>query len=370
MSSSVLHDQIPHSILFPNQPLFCLPPSVFNCICFVYILTTRQDKLSAKATKCVFLSYSRLHRGYRCYSTNTNRYFIFVDVTFFDGFSFFSSEELPHVSDVLHVPLVLPPLNFLSPLTDAVARPLQVYTHFPRPQTGSLADSYSMSPSSPALVPQPPNDLPIAIRKSTRSTCNPHLIYNFLSYHRLSLPNFTFIFTLSSVSIPTSTSKVLSHPRWKQSMVEEMDALSSNGTWELFTLSPDKSHVGCRWVYTVKVGPNGQVDRLKTRLVAKGYTQQYGLVYYDIFSPVAKIASVRLLFSVATMRSWPLLQLNIKNFFLHGDLAEEVYMEQPPCFVAQEEPGLVYKLRRSLYGLKQSSRAWFSQFTQWFKGLA
>ena len=118
----------------------------------------------------------------------------------------------------------------------------------------------------------------------------------------------------------------------------------------------------------MKVGLDGQVDRLKARLVAKGYTQQYGLDYYDTFYPVAKIASVRLLLSMVVMRSWPLFLLNIKNVFLHGDLAEEVYMEQPPGFVAQGKFGLVCKLRRSLYGLKQSSRAWFCRFSSMVQG--
>ena len=86
-------------------------------------------------------------------------------------------------------------------------------------------------------------------------------------------------------------------------MVEEMDALYSNDTWELVTLPPGKSPVGCRWVYTVKGGPNGQIDRLKARLAAKGYTQQYGSDYYDTFSLVVKIASVRLLLFMAVMRS-------------------------------------------------------------------
>ena len=142
-----------------------------------------------------------------------------------------------------------------------------------------------------------------------------------------------------------------------------MYALYSNDTWELVALPPGKSPVSCDWVYTVKVGPDGQIDRLKARLVAKGYTQQYGSDYYDAFSPVAKIASVRLLLYMVAMRSWPFFQLDIKNVFLHGDLAEEVYMEQPLGFVAQGESGLVCILRHSLYGLKQSPQVWFSRFS-------
>ena len=212
MSSSFLHDQIPHSIFFPNQLIFCLPPRVFSCVCFVHILTHGQDKLSTKATKCAFLGYSPLHRGYRCYSTNTNQYFISVNVTFFKSSSFFSSKEHPHVSDVLHVPLVFPPPDFPYPPTDVMTRPLHVYTCRSRPPTRPLADSSFMPPSSPTPVPQPLDDLPIAIRKGTRSTCNPHLVYNFLSYHRLSLPYFAFVSTLYFVFIPTSTSEALSHP--------------------------------------------------------------------------------------------------------------------------------------------------------------
>ena len=215
MSSSVLHDQIPHSIIFSNQPLFCLPTRVFGCVYFIHILTPGQDKLSAKATKCVFLGYSQLQTGYRCYPTDTNRYFISADVTFFEGSSFFSSEEPPHVSDVLHVPLVLLSPNFPSPLIDVMTQPLQIYTHRPHPLTGPLANSPFMPPSSPAPVLQPPDDLPIAIRKGTRYNCNPHLVYNFLSYHRLSLPYLAFVSILSSVFIPTSTSEALSHPGWK-----------------------------------------------------------------------------------------------------------------------------------------------------------
>ena len=142
-----------------------------------------------------------------------------------------------------------------------------------------------------------------------------------------------------------------------------MVVLHSIGTWDLVTLPVGKSHVGFRWVYTVKIGPNGRVDRLKARLVAKGYNQVQSSDYYDTFFPIAKMASVYLLLSMAAMRSWLMYQLDIKNAFLHGDLAKEVYMEQPPGFVAQGEFGLVCRLCHSLYGLKQSPRAWFGRFT-------
>ena len=105
------------------------------------------------------------------------------------------------------------------------------------------------------------------------------------------------------------------------------------------------------------------MDRLKARLVVKGYTQIYGSDYYDTFSLVAKMAFVRLLLSMAAMRSWPLYQLDIKNAFLHDDITKEVYMEQPLGFFAQGESGLVCRLRHSSYGLKWSSRAWFGRFS-------
>jgi len=117
----------------------------------------------------------------------------------------------------------------------------------------------------------------------------------------------------------------------------EMKAKHQNGTWELVPLPPTKRTIGCKWVYTVKFDPNGLVERLKVRLVAKGYIQTYGTDYDETFSPVAKISSVRILITLAANLGWPLFQLDVKNAFLHEDLHEEVYMEQPPGFVAQGE---------------------------------
>ena len=98
-------------------------------------------------------------------------------------------------------------------------------------------------------------------------------------------------------------------------MVDEMIALHSNRTWDLVPLPLGKSIIDCQWIYTIKVGPNEQVDCLKTHLVAKRYTQFYGLDYSDTFSPVAKMSYVRLFLSIAAMHHWLLYQLDIKNAF-------------------------------------------------------
>ena len=270
LPSLVLGDQVPNSLLFSNQPLFCLPPRVFGCTYFVHILTPSQDKLFVKATKCIFLSYSRLQRGYRCYSLNTHRYFDSVDVTFFEHSSRFST-PLPSSLEVLSLPLIfpIPALSFVSPITPC---PLQVYTRRPCIDTRPPNNSSPMTSSSTSLVLSSPTDPPIAIRKGTRSNRNPHPIYTFLSYHCLSSPYSAFISTLYSVSIPHTVHEALSHLGWEQAMFEEMTALHSPGTWDLVPLPAGKSLIGCCWVYTVKIGSNGRVDRHMARLVAKGYT--------------------------------------------------------------------------------------------------
>jgi Reverse transcriptase (RNA-dependent DNA polymerase) len=96
--------------------------------------------------------------------------------------------------------------------------------------------------------------------------------------------------------------------------------------------------------------------------VAKGYTQTFGIDFQETFSPVAKLNTVRVLLSLAVNLDWPLHQFDVKNAFLHGDLKEEIYMDIPPGYKCSGTNKKVCKLERSLYGLKQSPRAWFGRF--------
>jgi histone deacetylase 1/2 len=131
---------------------------------------------------------------------------------------------------------------------------------------------------------------------------------------------------------PVNLQAALDDPLWKAAMDEEFRALQINQTWKLVPPRVGTNVIDCRWVYKVKRKADGSVDRYKARLVAKGFKQRYGIDYEDTFSPVVKIATVRLVLAIVVSRGWSLRQLDVKNAFLHGILEEKVYMRQPPGY--------------------------------------
>ena len=144
-------------------------------------------------------------------------------------------------------------------------------------------------------------------------------------------------------------------------MKEELDALTKNHTWDLVTLLPGQSMVGCKWIYKIKTRFDGSIEHYKTHLVAKDFTQEYEIDYEETFAPVACISSVHVLLAVAATSKWDLFQMDVKNAFLNGDLSEEVYMQPPPGLSI--ESNKVCYLRHAFYGLKQVLRAWFAKFS-------
>lgn len=194
-----------------------------------------------------------------------------------------------------------------------------------------------------------------------------YAISNYTSTEGLSNLVQTFTKELSKIRVPNTVGEALQDSRWVEAMETEMKALETTKTWNLVELPNGKKTVGCKWVFSVKYDATGKVERYKARLVAKGYTQTYGIDFQETFSPVAKLNTVRVLLSFAANFDWPLHQFDVKNAFLHGDLEEEIYMDLPPGYSHQHTKKLVCKLERSLYGLKQSPRAWFGRFCKAMK---
>ncbi|KAK1651647.1 hypothetical protein QYE76_069452 [Lolium multiflorum] len=157
---------------------------------------------------------------------------------------------------------------------------------------------------------------------------------------------------------PVSHRDALWEPAWHAAMSDEFVALRQNSTWNLVPRPPGVNLVSCKWIFKTKHCPDGSIDKHKARLVARRFSQQHGIDYGDTFSPVVKSATVRLVLSLAVSRGWTLRQIDVSNAFLHGFLTEEVYMQQPPGFEDAQYPNHVCKLQRSIYGLKQSPRAW------------
>jgi hypothetical protein len=145
-------------------------------------------------------------------------------------------------------------------------------------------------------------------------------------------------------------------------MAEEHQALIDNGTWSLVPRPPQANIVTGKWIFRQKFHSDGSLARYKARWVVRGFSKRPGIDYDETFSPVVKPATIRLVLHIAVSSSWPIRQLDVKNAFLHGNLDEVVYCQQPPGFVDPSRPDHVCRLHKSLYGLKQAPRAWYQRF--------
>ena len=172
-------------------------------------------------------------------------------------------------------------------------------------------------------------------------------------------PGLTLLLTeqqdLSSVAeAKSSPDKV----KWAEAMEREMESLRSNKVWELVEPPPNRRVIGSKWVFKRKVDADGVVERYKTRLVAQGCTQKFGLDYEETFSPIVRFESIRSVIALGAQHKLQLHQMDVSTAFLHGELTEEVYMKQPQGFIEQGNKYLVCRLNHSIYDLKQSPRCW------------
>jgi hypothetical protein len=155
--------------------------------------------------------------------------------------------------------------------------------------------------------------------------------------------------------------EALAHPSWRKAMKSEYDSLLENDTWELVPLPPNRKALSARWVLRNKDKISPVRRRLKARLVARGYKQQYGINYTETYAPVVHWSTLRLIIAIAADLGWSISHMDVITAFLNGKLKETIFMRQPPGF---EIPGFeeyVCRLFRSIYGLKQSPRTWYTE---------
>jgi hypothetical protein len=382
----VLHNKSPYETLFHSRPSYS-HLKVFGCLCYATTLLRHRYKFDPRAKPCIFLGYPSHIKGYKLYDLHQHTVFVSRNVIFHEAiFPFALKHPISSTDSVL--PLPLPLHESVAPFIDPVTSTSSLFQSVPpSPFNSGLLSPPLHSDLAPFLA-SPSEIIPKPCRRSSRIKHKPGYLHDYhchiatsssapapsssasgipytlssvLSYSHLSPAQKCFSLSVSALTEPTSYTQALQCNEWCEAMDTEIKALELN-TWTVVDLSASKHIIGCKWVYKVKLKSDGTLERYKARLVAKGYNQCKGLDYYDTFSPVAKLTTVRTLLAVAAIKHWHLHQLDVNNAFLHGDLAEEVYMTLPPGFAKTGE-SKVCRLHKSLYGLKQSSRQWFAKFS-------
>ncbi|CAI7785225.1 unnamed protein product [Closterium sp. NIES-54] len=169
----------------------------------------------------------------------------------------------------------------------------------------------------------------------------------------------------AAVLEPKTLAEALSGPdaeKWKQSVKEEYDSLLENETWELCELPLGKKAISSKLIFRHKYGPDGELTRYKSRLVAKGFQQTKGKDFDEIFAHVGKGTTLRVMLGTAANRGWRIKQMDIKTAFLNGIILEELYMLQPEGL--DDGSGRVCRLKKAIYGLKQAPRAWYHKLEE------
>ena len=259
-----------------------------------------------------------------------------------------SNQPLPHTIPIesIYQPSLLGPIPKTRQPKASKSRSLkEIYE-----KTNLLASNIPPNPDQPPLH---------ATSFDPLDTFYHYMIQDHPLDHDLYLYNHESFDTLSiqeALSGPEADS-------WREAMDSEYQSLIDNGTWRLVPPPTDRKLVSCKWLLRKKFNADGSISRYKARLVARGFSQVPGMDFNETFSPVLRITSFRALLATAAQFGLIVHQMDVRTAFLHGDLQEEIYMEQPPCYISRDHPHYVCKLVKSLYGLKQSPRQWYERFT-------
>ena len=366
VSTPLLNNLSPYQVLYESLPDIN-DFKVFGSLCYASTLQAHRSKLDSRARICVFLGYNLGFKGFVLYDLNSREIFISKHVTFHDHILPYTNSNVTHweyfpskSSSVSH--------NESDSLPDIHP---STFDDTPSTTTPPLASPLELPPIiRSSRIRHPPSHLKDFVCHVSNQSSSPpsstdflsYPITDSLSYNKLSNQHLHSVFSLQTHTEPKSYVEASKFDCWKKTMETELTALIQTGTWKIVDLPPNIKPIGCRWVYKIKHHADGSIERFKARLVAKVYNQIEGLDYFDTYSLVAKMTTVRLVIALASIHHWFIHQLDVNNAFLHGQLQEDVYM-QLPSGINVSKPNQVCKLVKSLYGLKQASRKWYERLT-------
>lgn len=377
--SQVLHGKTPFEILYGHPPSY-KHLRVFGCLAHAHNLAHKGDKFASRSRRCAFVGYPYGKKGWRLYDLDREIFFVSRDVVFDESVFPYSENQLPTPT--------IPSLDASPPVILPADADIDETLPDESPSPNDDDTSTSEAPSNTSDNVVSSDDMGRGKRPKTRSsrltdyivgtvTLSPlsslttsssdqlssgtdYPLSNYLSAHRFSPAYCSYLVALTTAVEPRSFREAMTYDEWREAMKSEVTSLEDNETWELTDLPPGKKCIGSQWVFRVKLKADGTLERYKARLVALGNHQAEGLDYKETFAPVAKLTTVRLLLDVAAKRNYEVHQMDVHNAFLHGDLEEEVYMRPPPGFTTPGDKR-VCRLRKSIYGLKQSPRCWFAK---------
>ncbi|KAG7532793.1 Reverse transcriptase RNA-dependent DNA polymerase [Arabidopsis thaliana x Arabidopsis arenosa] len=357
--SAALQFEIPDKKWFGRPPVYSYLRR-FGCIVFVH---TDDGKLSPRAKKGVLIGYPIGVKGYKVWLTEEKKLAVSRNVIFQENAVFKDllkgNEGLATSEEDLSRSYVELDLDTESSSTSGGENDSS--HHSPRSTTPNLQSPTHVNDDAGNDVSQSPRSYHLA-RDRERREVRPPVRFDDEDYYCEALYTTEDGNTLEPEDY-REAKKDVNWLKWKVAMDEEIDSQIKNNTWTSVERPENQRVIGCRWIYKYKLGiPGVEEPRYKARLVAKGYAQREGVDYHEIFAPVVKHVSIRILLSIVAQEGLELEQLDVKTAFLHGELKEKIYMTPPEGYESMIKKNQVCLLNKALYGLKQAPRQWNEKF--------
>nr|AAV88069.1 hypothetical retrotransposon [Ipomoea batatas] len=329
---------------------------VFGCKAFVHVPRDERSKLDSKTRQCIFIGYGFDEFGYRLYDPVEKKLVRSRDVVFFENQTIEDIDKVkqPESRDSGSLVDIEPVSRRYTDDVDEVQENVQNGDPVPDYQ-GDTVDVDGHADDVVHQEQEVPSQVPVDLPRRSDRERRPSTRYSPSQY-----------VLLTDGGEPESYEEAMESDQkrqWFEAMQEEMNSLYVNDTFELVKAPKNRKALKNRWVYRVKHEEGTSVPRFKARLVVKGFSQKKGIDFDEIFSPVVKFSSIRVVLGLAARLDIEIEQMDVKTAFLHGDLDEEIYMEQPEGFKVKGKEDYVCRLKKSLYGLKQAPRQWYKKFT-------